>query len=189
MSGRREDIDVRIAMLCERYDLIKATVATFQIPHHYKDDLIQDIFIKAYLNLDKLRDTGCMDKWLYTIAGRTMIAFAKKYNLKFIRELYYTSEEGELEFEDTSSKAVWEIVEDQFTNEEIRKMVMSLKPPAPQIIHLRYMLDLKLKDIADMLGMNYNTVKTIERRALKKLKEMMNKKGEAENDTANPQRG
>jgi len=53
------------------------------------------------------------------------------------------------------------------------QMIERLKPHGSEIIKLRFGAGFKLKEIAEMLDMNYNTVKTIESRALKRLKKMI----------------
>jgi len=54
-----------------------------------------------------------------------------------------------------------------FSDEDLFEMVNSLKQPAPEIIRLRYVSELSMVEIAKLLKMNYNSVKTIERRAKK----------------------
>ena len=60
-------------------------------------------------------------------------------------------------------------------------MVMSLKKPAPLIIRLRFVNGYTLKEIADILKMNYSTVRVMEYRALKKLKAMIIERGSERN--------
>jgi RNA polymerase sigma factor (sigma-70 family) len=47
---------------------------------------------------------------------------------------------------------------------------MELAPPAPMILMLRFQHGFSLREIAEMLDMNYNTVKTITFRAVQQLK-------------------
>ena len=61
-------------------------------------------------------------------------------------------------------------------------MINSLKPPAPYIIKLRFEMGFNLKEISDLLDMKYNTVKTIERRAFKRLKVMIEERSYRKHD-------
>ena len=61
-------------------------------------------------------------------------------------------------------------VEDQYQETELRTILNQLDHKSKTIIILRYFEDLKLEDIADILGDNLNTVKARLYRSLKKLR-------------------
>ena len=110
-----------------------------------------------------------MDSWLYKIAMRKAGRIGRKSKRREDKELLYESCEQELDrisAEEYASKI-------DFSDEDIFEMVNSLKPPAPEIIRLRYVSELSMVEIAKLLKMNYNSVKTIERRAKKELEKMI----------------
>ena len=72
---------------------------------------------------------------------------------------------------------VWDIIDGYFEDSDIAELVEKLKYPAPEIIRLRFVDGFTLKEIAEMLKLNYNTVKTIEYRAFKQLKMMIENEG------------
>ena len=61
-------------------------------------------------------------------------------------------------------------MEDQYQETELRTILNQLDHKSKTIIILRYFEDLKLEDIADILGDNLNTVKARLYRSLKKLR-------------------
>ena len=43
------------------------------------DDLLQEILIKTYQNLDKIQDTSSVKSWLFQLANHTIIDFYRKH--------------------------------------------------------------------------------------------------------------
>ena len=48
------------------------------IDHDDADDLVQEIFIKIWKNLDKFREESKLYTWIYTIASNECLNFLKK---------------------------------------------------------------------------------------------------------------
>lgn len=170
----------RIDLLCESYSLIKDLVTIFGVPAEHREDLIQDILLLAYRHIDDLKETEKMNSWLYKIAYRRTILFSKERKLLLEQEVYGDEDIIE-DIPDCSSREAWELCDSFFENDELADMVMSLKKPAPLIIRLRFVNGYTLKEIADILKMNYSTVRVMEYRALKKLKAMIIERGSERN--------
>ena len=75
-----------------------------------------------------------------------------------------------------------QIIDGYFDDSDLSELVEKLKYPAPQIIKLRFVDGFMLKEISQMLGLKYNTVKTIEYRAFKQLKQMIENEGKEVKD-------
>lgn len=164
-----KELSERRAVLCEKYDKILGFTYHFGVADSDRDDVVQEVFVAAYLHLHQLRDIESMDSWLYKIAMRKAGGIGRKSKRREDKELLYESCEQELDrisAEEYASKI-------DFSDEDIFEMVNSLKPPAPEIIRLRYVSELSMVEIAKLLKMNYNSVKTIERRAKKELEKMI----------------
>lgn len=164
-----KELSERRAVLCEKYDKILGLTYHFGVADSDRDDVVQEVFVAAYLHLHQLRDIESMDSWLYKIAMRKAGRIGRKSKRREDKELLYESCEQELDrisAEEYASKI-------DFSDEDIFEMVNSLKPPAPEIIRLRYVSELSMVEIAKLLKMNYNSVKTIERRAKKELEKMI----------------
>ena len=71
--------------------------------------------------------------------------------------------------------------EDSYENFDLHKALNDLTPIYRNIIILRYFEDLKIKEVADVLGENINTVKTRLYRALEILRIKMDDDMEAVN--------
>lgn len=182
MKLSKEELMKRHDILCEKYILIKDFVSNLGVPENYREDLIQEIFVAAYINIHKLNDMDRLNAWLYRISYRKMILFGKAHRVRFEKEISYPDYYGESGIESEEDKYVWSAMDNCLTDEELCEMINSHKPPAPYIIKLRFEMGFNLKEISDLLDMKYNTVKTIERRAFKRLKVMIEERGYRKHD-------
>lgn len=65
-----KELSERRAVLCEKYDKILGLTYHFGVADSDRDDVVQEVFVAAYLHLHQLRDIESMDSWLYKIAMR-----------------------------------------------------------------------------------------------------------------------
>lgn len=130
-------------------------------------DLMQETFIKAFLNLEKYNGRYTFAQWIHTIARNTFIDHIRRRN----------SGNNLLPIdENTSSHEVSRnSPEDIFIakekREEIEKNIHKLSPRYRRIIELRYYRELSYEEIALEMGIPTGTVKTNLHRA----KENLNK--------------
>ncbi len=83
MKLSKEELMKRHDILCEKYILIKDFVSNLGVPENYREDLIQEIFVAAYINIHKLNDMDRLNAWLYRISYRKMILFGKAHRVRF----------------------------------------------------------------------------------------------------------
>ena len=116
-------------------------------------DVVQESAYRAIRDCRKVRNKDYLSTWIYRIVVNTaldMLRRKKKENI--------TEELPEIP------------VEDQYQDLELRTVLNQLDDKSRTIILLRYFEDLKLEDIADIVGENLNTVKARLYRSLKKLR-------------------
>ena len=116
-------------------------------------DVVQESAYRAIRDCRKVRNKDYLSTWIYRIVVNTaldMLRRKKKENI--------TEELPEIP------------VEDQYQDLELRTVLNQLDDKSRTIILLRYFEDLKLEDIADIIGDNLNTVKARLYRSLKKLR-------------------
>ena len=116
-------------------------------------DVVQESAYRAIRDCRKVRNKDYLSTWIYRIVVNTaldMLRRKKKENI--------TEELPEIP------------VEDQYQDLELRTVLNQLDDKSRTIILLRYFEDLKLEDIADIVGDNLNTVKARLYRSLKKLR-------------------
>lgn len=116
-------------------------------------DVVQESAYRAIRDCRKVRNKDYLSTWIYRVVVNTaldMLRRKKKENI--------TEELPEIP------------VEDQYQDLELRTVLNQLDDKSRTIILLRYFEDLKLEDIADIVGDNLNTVKARLYRSLKKLR-------------------
>ncbi len=171
------ELEKRRELLCEKYDQIVGLTIHFGIEFKDVEDAVQEIFVVAYTHLHQLNDIENFDSWLYKIARRYTSRMHKSNRRRTTNELCYDDCAEKVETETAYIQPMKDLSEN-FSDDDICDMVASLEPPAPEIIRLRYVTGLTLKEIAKLMGLNYNTVKTLEFRARNKLRKMILERNE-----------
>lgn len=116
-------------------------------------DVVQESAYRAIRDCRKVRNKDYLSTWIYRIVVNTALDMLRRKK------------------KETTTEELPEIpVEDQYRDLELRTVLNQLDEKSRTIILLRYFEDLKLEDIADIVGDNLNTVKARLYRSLKKLR-------------------
>lgn len=127
------------------------------------EDLVQETFLKVYRNLKSFNPQYKFKTWVYTIATRTTYDWLRK--AKKTKELFII-DDAENNFETISPVDTYkEIADTDFINNALKQ----LKPQYQTVINLFYREQLAYEDIAKILQLPLNTVKTYLHRAKKAL--------------------
>lgn len=157
--------------ICELYNKRLFHVAYCITRDYYlAQDVVQETFIKAYQKMETIQDKEKIGAWLSSIATRTAIDFVRKERKTNERLSNYT------ELENTNVKMnqnVEEEVELNFLQEQINEYINSLSSDQKHVFMLKIKAGLKEREIAEMLKLNQNTVKTKLYRVRKQLKAML----------------
>lgn len=130
------------------------------------DDLTTIVFMKALEKFDQYSRTSPFASWIFRIAHNAFVDFVRKN-----RELPMEQEEllsGEID--DT-----WQPEQQALSSEEIRLLrdrLDQLTQDQRDVLTLRYFADLKIHQVAEVLGKTESSVKMISYRALQQLQKM-----------------
>ncbi|WP_232426280.1 RNA polymerase sigma factor [Cytobacillus praedii] len=157
--------------LCKLYNKRLFQVA-FCITRDYylAQDAVQETLIKAYQKMDTIEDTEKMGAWLSAITTRTAIDIVRKERKLKDRMA------GHIEIETANIKMdqnVEKEVEVNLLKEQIQQAINSLSLDQRKVFLLKINSGLKEREIAKLLKINQNTVKTKIYRVRKQLKEML----------------
>ena len=143
------------------------------------NDLVQDTYVKAFSRLDQLQDEAKLVPWLKMIANNT----AKDW-LKKCKPVYFNELAGESD--DTDDLSFEENIEDEnidlnpemaMDRQEVSRLVMEILDQLPEdqrmVIGMFYYEEMSVKDIAEVLGVSDNTVKSRLNYGRKKIKELV----------------
>lgn len=127
------------------------------------EDIVQETFIRVYKNLKRYDSTHKFSTWIYRIASNLCIdRLRKKRHTSY--SLDADMKEGEgldgysmLAADDASPEDQLALSE---TQQQIRQAIEKMPEKYRTVIILRYLQDLSLKEISDILDMPVTTVKT-----------------------------
>lgn len=172
----QESIDAIMAN-CEQYrnQLIKYCLQYFECEYEYAEDCVQDAFVALYENLKKGIEIHNYKSWLYSVT--------LNYKNKVIKDKITRNE---YEFTDNEEKDttinnaisynpdyVDSMVSDETIEERAIHIISKLKPDEKKLFKLYYWEHKKLKEIADILGITYDTVRKRHEKLKKKIMKMI----------------
>jgi RNA polymerase sigma-70 factor (ECF subfamily) len=126
------------------------------------EDLAQDVFLQLYRKLDSIESLDHLGFWLRRVAANLAI--------DWLRRVPYASTSP---LEEDVHVATTGAPEDALQSRELVQLLGELAPPARAVMLLRYQEDLDLSEIATLLDMNLNTVKSHIKRSLTALRSRM----------------
>lgn len=155
------------------HPLLRPFVSKFFIEPAATDEVLQETFIRVWLNRDKLPELDNVQAWLYTIASRQCLTALRKDLLhRKKREQWQKLEKESIENDKPDEMAILAEIKD-LVAEAIRKM-----PPARQRIYRMSREEgLKPAQIAGELSLSVNTVKNVLVAALKEIRDYLSERG------------
>ncbi len=131
------------------------------------EDLTHQVFLSAWQNIQNYRELGHpFSSWLYQIARNKVI--------DHYRTVKNDSAIEEVDPEIFASAALTEARTDmELTMERVLKAIRKLKQEYQDIVIMRFIEELSLKEIAAAIGKSEGAVKLIQHRALKELRTLL----------------
>ncbi len=118
------------------------------------DDLFQEIFLKIHLAADKYQSSLALDPWVFAVANNTIRSFFRRLKVRQIVQSRddledYRQNDNSGDELDARETASW-----------LEKEIAKLPEPQREVICLCGVKDLSQQDVAEILSMPINTVKT-----------------------------
>ncbi|MEZ4104365.1 MAG: RNA polymerase sigma factor [Candidatus Paceibacterota bacterium] len=136
-------------------------------------DVLQEIFIKAYKNLNSFDRSLSFSAWIYRIAHNEAISWYRKHTVRPEGHLIADSDEV-LKLIDSSDDTP-DIAFDQKINiEEVGKALERIDEKYKQVLILRYFEHLEYDEISDVLKIPIGSVGTLIHRGKKQLLNALN---------------
>lgn len=137
------------------------------LDHDDTDDLVQDVFIKVWKNLEKFRSDSQLYTWLYRIATNESITFLNKKKQRNNTPLDEVS--GEL--------AETLVAASYFNGDKIQmklqKALLTLPEKQRLIFNMKYFDELKYEEISEITGTSVGALKASFHIAVKKIEVLM----------------
>lgn len=130
-------------------------------------DATQEIFIKVLLNLSRFNAQSTFSTWIYAITYNLcidLIRRKKKLNVIFSEDIGKLSKAVDVEVPDS--------VLLEIKQEQLREVMKAMPPGDKAILMMKYMDDLSIRDIADVLGKSESAIKMQIMRAKQKAQQI-----------------
>ena len=138
------------------------------IDHDDSDDLVQEVFIKVWKNIDKFRADAQLYTWIYRIATNECLTFLDKKKRRYF--LPIGDVEGELLKKMDNSPHV----DGDEIQMKLQKALLKLPNKQRLVFNMKYFDDMKYEDIAEITGTSVGALKASYHHAVKKIEENIN---------------
>lgn len=137
------------------------------LSHDDANDILQNTFIKAWLNIDYFRGEAKMSTWLYRIALNECLNFMSRTKLTVPMD------------EESQTKADALAEDPYFTGDEIQilfqKALQTLPEKQRMVFNMKYYDDMKYEEISEIFGTSVGALKASYHHAVKKIEEYIKK--------------
>jgi len=139
------------------------------------EDILQNVFIKAYKNLNRFDQARKFSSWIYRIAHNEAVNHIKrKYLKKFVSWEDIVTSKDKLEMSSIEDNANEKWIKKERIK-EVHDIVDQLPVKYKQVLILRYFSGKSYKEMAEIIGKPVNTVGTLINRAKERLHEEIKK--------------
>lgn len=137
------------------------------LSHEDSNDILQDVFIKAWMNIDNFRGDSKLSTWLYRIAINESITFINK-----------KKNQNNISVDDDDSFLLNTLEGDEFFDgDEAQKLlqhaVLTLPDKQKLVFQMKYFDEMKYEEISDILGTSVGALKASYHHAVKKIEKFL----------------
>ena len=137
--------------------------------HEDANDLLQNTFVKAWLNIDYFRGDAKMSTWLYRIAFNECLTFLNKQRAN-----------NQISIDEINAEMIGKLESDPyFDGDETQKIFIEAIKRLPEkqqmVFNLKYFKEMKYEEIAEILGTSIGGLKASYHHAVKKIETFLEK--------------
>lgn len=137
------------------------------IDHDDSDDILQNVFIKAFHALPKFRGDSKIYTWLYKIATNECITFLNAKKRRFFIPM--------VDVENQLSKSIES--DNYFSGDQIQMKLQQALLTLPEkqrlVFNLKYFEEMKYEDMSEVLGTSVGALKASYHHAVKKIESFL----------------
>jgi len=141
--------------------------------HQDAEDISQEVFIKVFRFIKTFRQDAKLSSWLYQVTVNSCIDMQRKKIAKpqvlmessDIENIQHATSQADGKLSEPERKAAGNLLQSH-----IRKLLQKISPRERSVFVMRYYNEFKLNEIAEILNVSTNTIKSLLLRAKKKLK-------------------
>ncbi|NLX67734.1 MAG: RNA polymerase sigma factor [Bacteroidales bacterium] len=137
------------------------------LSHDDANDILQDVFVKAWINLENFRGEAKLTTWLYRIAINESITFLNKKRIQ-----------NHVALDDGDSFLLNTLESDPYFDGDaaqalLQRAILSLPEKQRLVFQMKYSEEMKYEDISDILGTSVGALKASYHHAVKKIERFL----------------
>ena len=139
------------------------------LSHEDANDLLQNTFIKAWINIDYFRGDAKMSTWLYRIALNECLTFLNKQRAA-----------NQLSIDEADKELLNKLESDTyFDGDDTQKIFLQAIHTLPEkqqiVFNLKYFKEMKYEEISEIVGTSIGALKASYHHAVKKIEAFLEK--------------
>lgn len=131
--------------------------------HDDANDLLQNVFMKAWTNIESFRGDAKLTTWLYKIAINESLTFLEKER----KRLGVSMDEEASTLANTIEADEW--IDGDELKKELRKVIAALPEKQRLVFNMKYFDDMKYESISEILGTSVGALKASYHHAVNKI--------------------
>lgn len=162
--------------LIQRYQgRVFATARKYARRESEVEDIVQEVFLKAYSKLSSFRGESPFEHWLMKLTVRTCYDFLRQHQRSREKTMADVSEEESLWLEQAPRVETGDPEAVAAAREVLHKIMEELTPQSRMIIQLLEIEEKSLKEISDLTGWSISMIKVRAFRARTAMKKALDK--------------
>ena len=139
------------------------------LSHEDSNDILQNTFIKAWMNIEYFRGDAKMSTWLYRIALNESLTFLNKQRAS-----------NQLSIDDADTEMLNRLESDTyFDGDDSQKIFLQAIHTLPEkqqiVFNLKYFKEMKYEEISEIVGTSIGALKASYHHAVKKIEAFLDK--------------
>lgn len=139
------------------------------LSHEDANDLLQNTFIKAWMNIELFRGDAKLSTWLYKIAVNESITFLNKQR-----------NQNQMSIDDANVHLVEKLETDPYFDGDaaqlkLQKAIITLPEKQRAVFNMRYFDELPYDEISEIMGTSVGALKASYHHAVKKVEDFLSK--------------
>lgn len=135
--------------------------------HDDANDLLQNTFIKAWINIDYFRAEAKLSTWLYRIAMNECLTFLNKQRAA-----------STVSIDDAESETIEKLEGDSYFSEDeaqclLQRALLTLPEKQRMVFNLKYYQEMKYEEMSEIFGTSVGALKASYHHAVKKIENFL----------------
>ena len=137
------------------------------LSHEDANDLLQNTFIKAWINIDYFRAEAKLSTWLYRIALNECLTFLNKQRAA-----------STVSLDDPEADALQKLESDPYFSGDkaemaLQKALLALPEKQRMVFNLKYYQEMKYEEMSDIFGTSVGALKASYHHSVKKIEKFL----------------